>query len=337
MNKPDDAHWQKDEFDLIRQKAMEFAGMGLYRFRFDGEMLFADWGALRVFELDDQFSDPTAVAGKNLSDLIVYTGPKGRMRKELRERGRVRGWEWAFKTLKGNEKWVAEDAYLAEDCEGGGECIQVVVRDITARKRAEEALRISEERFRDTQTRGMRVSEQLRALMVAMNACRTLDEMLDPLLETAIEVCQMDGGGVYLVEGEEAILRRHRGLPESFVDEVACLSLTIPLVQQVLAMEGPGDALALAGEREGLYRSHGLRHVYSAPLRAGETVFGFLNVASMREEPPDDISKRSLAAMVLEGESLFTRLRAEEALRESERKYREILENIQEGYYELDS
>ena len=40
--------------------------------------------------------------------------------------------------------------------------------------------------------------------------------------------------------------------------------------------------------------------------------------------------------MVLESESLFTRLRAEEALREGERKYREILENMQEGYYELD-
>ena len=83
-------------------------------------MLFADWGALHVFELEDEFSDPTAVAGKNLSDLIVYTGPKGRMRQELRERGRIRGWEWSFKTLKGNEKWVAEDAYLVEDGDGGG-------------------------------------------------------------------------------------------------------------------------------------------------------------------------------------------------------------------------
>ncbi len=134
----------------IREEACEFAGIGLYRFTFDGTVLFADRGALKIFDLNDWFTDPAGIQGRNIAELVVYKGPKGAMRQEVRENGVVHRRDWNFRTLKGNDKWVVEDAYLVNDPGSGEESIQVVIRDITERKRMEEALRISERRFRET-------------------------------------------------------------------------------------------------------------------------------------------------------------------------------------------
>jgi PAS domain S-box-containing protein len=123
---------------------MEFSGIGLYRHRFDGTVMYADRGAVKIFELEDMFPDPSAVAGNNISDLFIYTGPVGLLREKIRKHGRVHNLEYPFKTLKGREKWVLHDSYLDRDPKTGEEAIQAVIRDITERKKSEEALRKAE-------------------------------------------------------------------------------------------------------------------------------------------------------------------------------------------------
>jgi PAS domain S-box-containing protein len=135
------------DLDPVRREAMAFAGIGLYRFTFDGTVLFMDGGALRIFGLEGRFPDPESVTGKNIADLVVYLGPKGLMRKEVTKRKRIRDREWSFKTLGGEERWVVEDCYLVAD-QSGQEAIQVIVRDITEQKRVKETLREREEKYR---------------------------------------------------------------------------------------------------------------------------------------------------------------------------------------------
>jgi signal transduction histidine kinase len=126
-------------------EALEFAGIGLYRYTFDGIVLRMDRGALRILDLEGLYPDPRVVVGKRIEDLIVYLGPQGRLRQNVREQGHVRDFEYHFRTLTGKERWALHDSFLVCDPDRNGEAIQAIVRDITERKRAEELLRTMRE------------------------------------------------------------------------------------------------------------------------------------------------------------------------------------------------
>ncbi|MBN1487616.1 MAG: STAS domain-containing protein [Anaerolineae bacterium] len=133
-----DSKFHDNEMGFIQRETMEFAGIGMYRYRFDGSMLFMDRGALRIFELEDIYPDPYAVQGKKIGELLIYTAKGGRLREQLREKGYVRALDYPFKTLKGNDRWVQHDSYVVKDPDTGEELVQAVIRDITAQKKAEQ-------------------------------------------------------------------------------------------------------------------------------------------------------------------------------------------------------
>lgn len=135
-----------EEMDQIRREAMDFAGIGLYRYSFDGTILFMDQGAMRILDLQSRFSGPAELVGRNIADLIVYEGPKGHLRQAVRDHGHVRNLEYPFRTLSGQLRWATHSSYLVRDSRTGTESIQAIIRDLTARKQAE--LQLQEERER---------------------------------------------------------------------------------------------------------------------------------------------------------------------------------------------
>ncbi len=137
----------KREMDAIRREAISFAGIGLYRYLFDETILFMDQGALKILGLETRFDDPSAVTGLKIGDLIIYSGPRGHLRKAIREQKHVRGMEYPFQTLDGEERWAEHDSYLLRDGETGEDAIQVIIKDITDRKRADLALAAERERL----------------------------------------------------------------------------------------------------------------------------------------------------------------------------------------------
>lgn len=129
-----------EERNTIVEEALVFAEIGLYRYLFDGTVLFMDRGAMRILGLDGLYADPREMAGRNIEDLFQYVGPRGFLRQHVREQGRVRDLEYPFKTLGGIRKWALHDSFLVTDPASGAEAIQVIIRDITRWKETDLAL-----------------------------------------------------------------------------------------------------------------------------------------------------------------------------------------------------
>ncbi len=126
-----------DEIYLLRE-AIEFAGIGISTFNFEGVVLNMNRSYVRILDVEAQFPDPAAVTGKNVADLHHYTGAKASLRKQLRQHNYLHKAEYSFKTLNGVVKWLLHDSRLICNPKTGEETIQMIARDITKRKQTEE-------------------------------------------------------------------------------------------------------------------------------------------------------------------------------------------------------
>jgi len=231
--------------------------------------------------------------------------------------------EWETRSADGRYRLLSFTASVVRRSEDGIELL-AFVRDVTEARRAAEAL-----------ARSSRATERIRSLLKTLAGCRTADDMAESLLDAALDLTGMTGGGVYLVEGRTAVLKRHRGLPEEFVKAVARMSLDDPEVAMVLRGESVSHIHEVSPGISALLRASGLPELaYSVPLRLDGKIAGFLNLASARE--PDPESAGLLAIMAGEAESFFRRIRIEDALRDREQFLRNVFDTIQDGLSVLD-
>ena len=134
------------DFERLREQAMALAGIGLYRYTFQGKLLYIDQGALQVLEADDRFSNPAKAIGKGVREIAAKVDAPGSLREDVRRTGEVTGRLGHFRTAAGNDKWVMQDAMLVRDPGTGEECVQVLIRDVTEQRRLEEEARVGERR-----------------------------------------------------------------------------------------------------------------------------------------------------------------------------------------------
>ena len=127
---------------------MEFTRDGVYQYAFDGgRILLANQGLVDILDLD---CTPEELRGQCLKDVLVYTEKEGSVRHALENEGRIHGFEYHFKTLKGEDRWVIHDSFLVTDPVTQQRIVEAIVKDITERKKAEHELAAEEERLRVT-------------------------------------------------------------------------------------------------------------------------------------------------------------------------------------------
>lgn len=142
---------RKETEQALRESEQRFrilyenATVGIYRTTPDGQILMANRVLIQMLGYDT-FKE---LAGRNL-ELEGYEPLYSRQefKKAIEHAGILSGIESAWKRKDGSTVFVRESARLVRDDAGKIQYYEGTVEDVTARKRAEEALRINELNFR---------------------------------------------------------------------------------------------------------------------------------------------------------------------------------------------
>jgi PAS domain S-box-containing protein len=216
-------------------------------------------------------------------------------------------------------------------CWNGHPALQLLVRDVTERKATQTRLRASDSRL----AAELEEMNRLHQLSNQLLATRDLRGALDEVLDAAIALLDADYGNIQLYnphkEGLEIMVQR--GFPQAFLDTFRLVSIEDNsacgralrsgqriIIEDVLTDEEYINFRDIAA-------AAGYRAVQSTPLVApGGEVLGMLSTHFRSPHRPSEHQLRLLDLYARQAIELVDRLRAEQALRESEERFRRALQ-----------
>ncbi len=234
---------------------------------------------------------------------IIKTGSQKRMQ------------EYKLRKKDGGFVWVETKGSLIYK-EGKPYAIQGIARDITKRKLVEDQILIQHD------------------LALAVCSITDLITGMSLCLEAALKISGMDCGGICLVDKASRALDMvyHKGLPSDFVKSAKHYESESPNAQLVMKGEPVYKEYKLLDfPKDKAEVKEKLRAIAIIPLKYEGRVIGCLNAASHAFGEVELYQRNALETIAGQISNTVARLVAEQALRDREKKYRELFENANEG------
>jgi PAS domain S-box-containing protein len=301
-----------DSEERYRQ-LFENVPIGIYRTTPDGQIVdsnpalvkmlgYESFAELSKRNLEKEYSN----AGSKRSDFI----------KLLKRHGEVRGLESIWTKKDGSPIYVRENAKLVRD-ESGKVFFEGTVEDITQGRLAEEANKVRTQQM-----------EILNCIISKGNLSGSLKEMLDVILDCMVGPLAFDMVAIFMLnpETQKGELVAQHGMPRHFAFNEKYLSIDHEPFLYSLKNGEPYFVDDTKRNHPYYFKKWGWRMASSVPLVSKGRVVGALNASSCQRDTFTADERNVLELIGKEAGTLISKFQAENALRESEKYYRTLID-----------
>jgi PAS domain S-box-containing protein len=187
--------------------------------------------------------------------------------------------------------------------------------------------------FRDIsdRKRSLRNLQIQHNLAMKLSASRNMNEVLEMSLDAALGLCRMEMGSIYLLDEAtgDLVLATHRGHNDDFINKSMRHKNNSPQVAYALSGIAVFGGLEEIGDAEkGFFKCEKLRNVVLFPIHHKGQLLALISLASLKSLDISESTKNILETMVGLMGLEISNARANENLKESEAKWRSVIENI---------
>jgi PAS domain S-box-containing protein len=183
------------------------------------------------------------------------------------------------------------------------------------------------------------VSEVLQNLAIELCRITNIDEAMEKILESALQIEGVDSGGIYLIDSETGTIEliHHIGLSEEFVNHTSQFEKGSPQSKLIHA----GNPIYTSYDKlleimDGVREREGLSAIGVIPIISDEFAIGAMNVASHEWKSIPVSSRRTLEALASHIGPVIVRVKAEEKVRQQEILYRTLLNTTPDAVVVVD-
>jgi len=176
---------------------------------------------------------------------------------------------------------------VVKDVEGRRVGSLVVIRDITARRQADSLLQANLARLAKKHRYEAIISSVAHSVHQSTSLQAVLDHAVDAM---RTHIAHIDGIEIFLLEGQEAVLKAHCGLPEWLVAEIQRLPAPQGYAWKVIA-DGQPRYCADVDHDPFIHpaaRTFGVKSYLSMPISAEGKTVGAININSLQRHAFDD-------------------------------------------------